>query len=123
MTGPSYSPDSWFWVVGGDETRVYSSAAGRFVQPGNAAYQAFLAAGGIATRIASADDLGDVLADAGVRPEDATLLDRFKDRQSVNISVKTLAKVLFVFANEIRVLKGQQALTAQQFRGWLKEQM
>lgn len=33
-----YNPSNWFWIVGGDESRVYSSAGGDFVPANDAAY-------------------------------------------------------------------------------------
>ena len=52
-----YSPRSWFWVVGGDESRAWSSAAGAYVVDYPAAQ---------ATRIANEIELYDVLAKAGL---------------------------------------------------------
>ena len=67
----NYNAGSWFWIVAGDETQVYSSAAADFVKPDDAAYVAFLEDGGLPTRIASMEELRDVLlaqAPAGWKP-------------------------------------------------------
>ncbi|TJV70353.1 MAG: hypothetical protein E5X76_20170 [Mesorhizobium sp.] len=48
-----YDPSNWFWIVADDESRFWSSAA--------SAYVGVLPEGAGATRIASEDDLWDVL--------------------------------------------------------------
>ncbi|TPL97306.1 hypothetical protein [Mesorhizobium sp. B2-3-10] len=48
-----YNPSDWHWIVGNDETRFWSSAS--------AAYVDALPEGAGATRIASEDELWDVL--------------------------------------------------------------
>lgn len=57
----NYNPAAWFWIVGGDETQVYSSAKPGFVPATDAGYTAWLEEGGLPTRIASLDELRDVL--------------------------------------------------------------
>lgn len=57
----SYKPAAWFWIVGGDESQVYSSAQPGFVQATDPAYLQWVEEGGMPTRIASLDDLRDVL--------------------------------------------------------------
>jgi hypothetical protein len=63
-----------YWIVGGDETRRYSSAAGAYVPATDAAYLAWREAGeqryggDITTRIDSAAELVDVLRAASVEP-------------------------------------------------------
>lgn len=47
-----YTPADWFWIVGGDESRAWSSAAGAYVNQWPA---------GRVTRIANAEELNDVL--------------------------------------------------------------
>lgn len=49
-----YNPFDWFWIVGGDESRYWSSASGAYVNT--------LPDGGTATQIASEGELTDVLA-------------------------------------------------------------
>lgn len=77
MTAP-YDPAAWFWIVAGDRTQWYSSAAGTYVPPDSAAAVAFLAAGNIPTKIASEDELWDVLAEAG-QANTATLRQRIAE--------------------------------------------
>ena len=53
-----YSPQDWFWRIGDDESRFWSSAAGTFVQA--------LPEGAEFTRIASEQELSDVLRAYGL---------------------------------------------------------
>ncbi len=51
-----YNRSNWYWLVAGNTTQVYSSATGAYVPSTDATYEAWLASGGIPTRI-SADDM------------------------------------------------------------------
>lgn len=113
-------PSDWYWIIGGDETKVFSSATGNFVQPDAAAYIAWQADGTTPTRIATEAELGEVLAPYSIRPAAANVLDGYQDSQSRKLTIEVVAKVLFNLANEVRALKGQQALTAPQFRNYVK---
>lgn len=57
----TYDPMNWYWVVGGDETKVYSSRIGGYLPAGSPSYLAWLEEGNRATRIASEDELIAVL--------------------------------------------------------------
>lgn len=116
----TFNPANWYWIVGGDETKLFSSASGNYVQPSNATYVAWLADGTLPTRIASEAELGEVLAPYSIRPVAATVLDGYQDVQARKLTIEVVAKVLFNLANEVRSLKGQQALTAAQFRNYVK---
>jgi len=116
----NYDPRNWYWIVGGDTSRVYSSRIGNYVSPDNATYVAWLAAGGVTTRILNADELAEVLANASVRPAQADLLDRFKDSQAGKLTIELVAKVLFNHENRVRVVEGKQPITANQFKAALK---
>ncbi len=59
-----YDPQDHYWIVGGDETRAWSSASGDYVAAGDKAYAAWRDAGGETTRIASEAELYDVLGRA-----------------------------------------------------------
>jgi hypothetical protein len=118
-----YDPRNWFWIVAGDETKVFSSASGDFVTVTAPAYQAWRASGGAPTRIASTAELGEVLAPLSLRPSNATVLDAYKDAQASQISIKVAAKVLFNHENRIRALEGKNAITANQFKNALKDLM
>jgi hypothetical protein len=56
-----YNPANWYWIVAGDAAQLWSSAAAAYVPPGDATYQAWLAAGNAATQIDSEASLADVL--------------------------------------------------------------
>jgi hypothetical protein len=64
----NYVPRDWYWIVGGDETRVHASARAAFVPADDAAYAAWRASGNAPTSIGSFDELKDVLRAAGVPP-------------------------------------------------------
>lgn len=51
----------WYWIVDGDETRIYSSASRAYVSPADTAYQAWLAGDGMPSRISSEQELCDLL--------------------------------------------------------------
>ncbi|MFZ5736864.1 MAG: DUF4376 domain-containing protein [Pseudomonadota bacterium] len=51
-----------FWIVGGDEAQVWSSAAAGFVAANDSAYEAFLEHGSQPVRIGSLGELRDVFA-------------------------------------------------------------
>lgn len=54
-------PRDHYWIVAGDETRLWSSAARARVSPDDAGYVAFLDRGGLPTRILNEAELWDVL--------------------------------------------------------------
>lgn len=60
------------------------------------------------------------MADARVRPVATAVLDRYQDSHARKLTIEVVAKVLFNLVNEVRVLKGQQQVTAQQFRNYVK---
>lgn len=62
-----YDPIDWYWFVGGDDTRVWSSARAGYFQVSDADYQGWLDEGGAATHIASEAELSDVLRPYGLR--------------------------------------------------------
>ena len=116
----NYDPNDWYWVVGGDETRVFSSASADYVQSDDAAFQAWLVDGTLPTPIASEESLGDVLAEYSLRPTPAGVLDGYKEHHVRGITKKGLAKILFWTVNEVRALKGQQPVTPDQYKQFLK---
>jgi hypothetical protein len=115
-----YNPLNWYWTVNGSTTQVYSSAVGDYVPVENAAYQAWVAAGGRTTRIASEAELGQVLAPLQIRPASEGVLDGYKEAQANKLTVEIIAKVLFRLVNDVRVLQGNSELTAAQFKNFLK---
>ena len=57
-----YDPARWYWIVGDDETRVWSSAAAAYVPASDDAFMAWREAGASPTKIPSEDELAEVLA-------------------------------------------------------------
>lgn len=53
---------NWYWIVAGDDTKVWSSASAGFITATNPTYVAWAALGNRASRIASLDELRDVFA-------------------------------------------------------------
>src|SRR5262245_58002007 len=56
-----YDVRNHFWIVAGDESRLWSSAVRTYVAPDAKDFTAWQAAGRLPTRIASEDELWDVL--------------------------------------------------------------
>ena len=59
--------DDHYWIVAGDESRLWSSARGAYVAAADATYAAWRDAGGVATRIASEAELDAVARRGGAR--------------------------------------------------------
>lgn len=57
-----YDVTDWYWLVGADATRVWSSARAKYVPVSDDAYVAWRDAGGIATPIPTEAELADVFA-------------------------------------------------------------
>ena len=115
-----YNPLDWYWFVGGDETKAFSSKSGDYVQVNDATFVAWKLAGNAPTRIASADELAEVLGNASVRPANADILDRYKGSQASKLTMELVAKVLFNHENRLRALEGKATITANQFASALK---
>lgn len=56
----SYNPMDWYWIVGGDDTRVFSSKASAYLPATDSTYTAW-AAENPTTKILNAQELYDVL--------------------------------------------------------------
>lgn len=63
-----YTPNDWYWIVAGDETRIYSSSKLAMLPATDSAYVSWLTSGAIPTRIDSMDSLNGVLTAASVLP-------------------------------------------------------
>jgi hypothetical protein len=119
-----YNPSNWYWIVGGNEAQAFSSAAGNYVQANDAAFLAWKADGTMPTRIASEAELGEVLADARVRPQRAAVLDAYKGQHAKRMTDEVQTKALLWCINEILTLKGQPTLTTgPAIRAFLKDLM
>jgi hypothetical protein len=120
----NYNPNNWYWIVAGNEAQVFSSAVGNYVSASDAAFVAWKADGSMPTRIASEIELGEVLAEARVRPQRAAVLDAYKGQHAKRMTDEVQTKALLWCINEILTLKGQGTLTkGADIRNFLKELM
>lgn len=70
-----YNPTNWYWYVGGDTNKVYSSQAKNYVFTSDLDYQDWLlTTGAMPTRIANDFELGKVLEQYGLLPEPGVLV-------------------------------------------------
>lgn len=118
-----YTPSDWYWTVGGDATKAYSSLVGDYVQATAPAFVTWKSDGSIPTAIATEAALGDVLSQYypdATRPVPPVILDGYQQSQADDVFKTKLSKLLFVMINDIRVLKGQVPLTVQQARAFVK---
>lgn len=97
-----YDVSDWYWIVGGDQTKAFSSAVGDYVQASNQTYQNWLAAGGVATKIDTEQNLGAVLAPYQVRPALASVLDGYTGALADSVIVLAAFKILFNHENRLR---------------------
>ena len=118
-----YNPYDWYWIVAGSTTQVYSSKSGDYVPVADATYQAWLVQDNLPTRILNEAELGEVLAEYRLRPNAAAVLDGFKETHARKLTIEVVAKILLWLVNEVRTLKGQQPVTAAQFKAFVKDQM
>jgi hypothetical protein len=119
-----YRPSKWYWIVAGDEAQVFSSAIGNYVPATDATYLAWAADGTKPTRIASEAELGEVLADARVRPQRAEVLDAYKGQHAKKWTDEVQSKAILWCINEILTLKGQPTITTgPAIRAFIKELM
>ena len=63
-----FRAENWFWIVAGDETRVYASARRAYVPIEDSIYAAWIKSDNAATRISSEAELFDMLRAANVPP-------------------------------------------------------
>jgi hypothetical protein len=118
-----FTPSNWYWRVAGSTTQVYSSAAGNYVPSDDATYLAWVASGRTPTNIKNEAELGTVLASYALRPVAANVLDGYKESQANKLTIEVVAKILLWLVNEVRTLKGQAPITAQQFKTFVKGQL
>lgn len=123
MAETSYTPQNWYWIVGGSTAQVFSSKAGDYVPVADATYAAWLAAGNVPTKIDTEANLGAVLSPYSLRPAHPGVLDAYKETQATQITLAVVAKLLFNHENRIRALEGQPQITAVQFKTAIKGMM
>lgn len=119
----NYDPKNWYWLVGTDATKAYSSALGDYVQAADATFAAWKADGTAPTNIDTEANLGGVLAPyypTVTRPVPAAILDGYQQSQSDDVIGRKLFKLLFNMFNRIQVLEGKQPLTVAQARAAVK---
>jgi len=119
----SYDPKNWYWYVGGDQARVYSSAAGDYVPAADAAFTAWRSDGTQPTSIDTEANLGAVLSPYYPdvpRPASVGVLAGYQQDQADNVFQHKLVKLLFVLLNRIQVLEGKQPLTVAQARAYVR---
>lgn len=98
---------NWYWIVAGDESRLYSSATGDYVLPNNAALLAWRAAepDNIPSRILNETELGEVLAPVRLRPLAAGVLNAYLDKQAGDLVDAVQFKIIFNHENRIRAIE------------------
>jgi hypothetical protein len=101
----TYDPFNWYWMVGGDANRVYSSAAADYVSVTAPAYVAWASDGTLPTQIATEANLGDVLASYLLRPVASVVLDGYTDRAARAIVTSTMFKIIFQHENRLRAIE------------------
>lgn len=112
----TYDPRDWYWdVVDHDPARVYASARAAFVAVDDKAYVAWCAAGYIPTRVASFDELVDVLRAANVAPyhvfDGANFLARLTDAEYGAILAASTQSVQLARWLDIFRLRGEIDVT------------
>lgn len=109
-----FNPLDWYWHVGGDLTRAFSSKLGDYVPASDAAFTVWKAAGNLPTMIDTEFNLGGVLGrpkyGGVVRPLVAGVLDGFQDAQAVDIVDVAMFRILFNYENRLRALERQTGL-------------
>jgi hypothetical protein len=120
MTG-EYDTKNWYWIVEGDESKVFASSAKAYVDAKDEAYRAWLDKGNLPTRIKSEAELWDVLADHAPEclPGTAEAQDIRREKQLSRLDEATL-RVLLNHENRLRALEGRQAVTATQLKSAAK---
>jgi len=82
-----YTVFDWYWIVGGDSSRVYSSRLRDYVLPTDAAYVEWAADGTVPVEIDTEHSLGGVMAVSNaLRPIPAGVLAGYQDGMSVRVA-------------------------------------
>jgi hypothetical protein len=120
----TYDPANWYWTFKNEPGVIFSSAKGADVAPNDPVFVAWSADGSLPTAIANRAELGEVLADARVRPTQAAVLDAYKGQHAKRMTEEVQTKALLWCINEILMLRGRPALTkGADIRNFLKELM
>lgn len=111
-----FDPTDWYWQIGDDLTRFFSSKTGGYVQPDDPALLAWLANDHRVSQIASETELWDILAER--YPDGLPNVPEARNKGADfewNSLPRGAKKLLFSHENRIRALEGKPALTLQQF--------
>ena len=100
-----YNPKAWYWHVGGNLAQAYSSAVGDFVPADDQAFLAWKADGTVPSAIASAAELGEVLAEYCLRPVNAEVLEGYKATHASKICKDANYKLFFDIDNRLRAVE------------------
>lgn len=123
----AYTASNWYWIVGGITNQVFSSKVKAYVPAADAGYVAWLAQNNSPTKIATEEELFDVLAEQAPEclPDNAAGISARQDNLIGKLTVekvgRVLATALFNHENRIRALAGQGAITKAQFIAALKD--
>ena len=101
----NFTPSSWYWLVAGDTTRVFSSASGDYVPAADPTFAAWSAQGNVATPIDTEANLGSVLALHSLRPIPAGILDGYQAEHARLIGLLPIFRVLFNHENRLRAIE------------------
>jgi hypothetical protein len=132
-----FTPRDWYWYIGADRSRAYSSARGIYVASDDAALVRWLAGGAPGERraptvIDSEASLGECLAPHRLRPDPAAagVLDGFQDAHAKDVVENAAFKIMLNHENRLRAveralgLNGSPAnLQAAQAKAMLKALM
>lgn len=116
-----YDARDHYWFVGGDEARAWSSARAAYVDVTDKTFAAWRESGRPPTRIASEEELWDVLAKQA--PERLPALPAADDRRretALGAIDVAMLRILLNQENRIRALEGKAAINAAQFRAALR---
>lgn len=112
----AYNAANWYWIVGGDQTRAFSSQIGDYVVSGDATFQSWKADGTLPTLIENETNLGSVLSVYQLRPTNAGVLAGYTNALADAVQANVIFRILFNHENRIRTGAGQATITAAQFR-------
>lgn len=110
-----FAPD-WYWIVGGDQTRAFSSKTGDYVSTSDPVYVAWRAK----NEPRRAATISDVAAQLQKAPVDPAALDAYKSLQTNDAVKQVLFNLMFNHENRIRALEGKQPITKAQAAAALK---
>lgn len=100
-----YDVMDWYWEVEGNTTQVFSSASGTYVPLNDPNFVAWGTDGTRPARINSEASLGQVLAQALIRPQPTGILDGFTTALADEIVVRAVFRIVFNHENRLRAIE------------------